>query len=183
MTLKEYKEWRGITNKALAEELKAVQPELDAPLVSRMVTGVVRPSEAVEKYVSEMLEKAIAIGSDGVSDDKGIVYRPDDLTPLESAIFDRLINTSKWDPATRRELVFLTKADDRTVRDCILSIRKKGGRVCSNSGRYGYWLAKSDADYREFRKEYVSRIRSLAETLRAMDGIAEGQISWGEARS
>ena len=182
MTLKMYKEIKGLSNKALTEELKVVQPGLDEPLVSRMVNGVVRPSQAVEDYVAEMLEKAIAIGSGASLQQIGIVYRPEGLTPLESQIFERASNATRYDPVSRRELVYLTNACDRVVRECIESIRRKGGRICSGSGRKGYWVARTDAEYLEFRREYISRIRSLAGTLKAMDEVVEGQISWGEAR-
>lgn len=107
-----------------------------------------------------------------------MVHRPGDLTTLEGVIFDRLESASRWDPVTRRELVFLTARPDRTVREAIASIRLKGGRVVSDSSRYGYWIAKTEGDYDTLRKEYLSRIDTLSKTLRAMDAATEGQVSW-----
>ena len=116
----------------------------------------------------------------GLSGEIRINSRPEDLSPLESAIFDRLQSASKWDPVTRRELVFLTKSSDRKVRDAIAALRKKHVRVCTSSSRYGYWIAKTEEDYRILRGEYISRIKTLATTLAAMDGVVEGQLSWHE---
>ena len=179
MTIRQFKELRGCTNRALLAELKSVQPELDEPLISKMMAGVIRPSVAVQKYMDACVCKVENRPTDAFLSEGGISKY---LTELEALIYDRLERATKWDPATRRELVFLTKKDDRTVRDMIKAIRKKGGRVCSLSTRYGYWVAKSDEEYKDFRKEYTSRICDLAETLRAMDGSVGGQLTWEELR-
>lgn len=128
----------------------------------------------------DFVNKAPNIDSGGVSDDKWVSYRPTDLTPLEAVIYNRLEQGSRWDPVTRRDLVFLTKKNDRAVRDMIASIRQKGGWVCGLSGWYGYWIAKNADDLKALRKEYISRINSLSKVLRAMDSVVGGQLSWDD---
>lgn len=173
MTIAEYKRLTGKTNRELAEEFKAIQPMMDEPLVSRIINGVVEPSAALSEYVDDASAK--------VFDSAELeVYRPKDLTPLEGRIFDYLKHGSRMFPVGRQELVAYTGINDRKVRELIASIRRKGGRVCTSSQHYGYWLAKDAYDYRELRREYVARIKSLSQTLKSMDGVLVGQLEWEE---
>lgn len=128
------------------------------------------------------MSEMVAGGSEGLTGEtfqgNGAVCRPQDLTALESVILDRLARATKWDPVSRRELVFLTGTRDRTVRECIASMRRKGVRVASSSSRYGYWLCRSEGEYKVLRNEYLSRIDTLSKTLKAMDSVVGGQVSW-----
>jgi hypothetical protein len=69
-----------------------------------------------------------------------------------------------------------TGMPDRRVRKEIELLRKDGYRICSNSARPGYWLAKTEAEYKDFRRNYGSRLWEGIRTLRAMDNAAEGQM-------
>lgn len=82
----------------------------------------------------------------------------------------------KDNPVTRERLMRATGMPDRRVRREIEALRKEGYRICSNSARAGYWLAKTEAEYKDFRRNYGSRLWEGIRTLRAMDGSTEGQM-------
>ena len=56
-------------------------------------------------------------------------------------------------------------------------MRQKGLRISSSSAKKGYWLATTESQYKDLRGEYISRIKSLTATLKAMDGYVKGQES------
>ena len=83
---------------------------------------------------------------------------------------------TKENPATRERLTVATGMPDRMVRKEIERMRKNGIRICSRSSKAGYWLAKSEAEYRNFRTDYASRLYEGLRTLSSMDRATEGQI-------
>lgn len=182
MTVREYKDLRHFTNRQLTADLRQVAPGLDEPIVSRMVSGLVGPSEEVAEYIDKAAEKVFAIGSDAFFGESGTSYRPADLTAVEWAIYERLERATKYFPVSRRELCVMTGMSDRQVRRTIENIRKKGGRVCTSSRHYGYWIARNASDYAMVRADYLARIKSLSETVKAMDSVLAGQITWEEQR-
>lgn len=76
---------------------------------------------------------------------------------------------------SRAELSRRTKLTDRQVRKTIESLRKKGERICSSSHEKGYWYAKTDKEYQDFRTEYIAGAVKRFETVKAMDGKLGGQ--------
>lgn len=159
MTIAEYRKARGITQKALAEELQTVAPGIDVPLISKMEKGLCGPNESLQYYLDVMGE---TIGSPR--------YEKKDLTPIQQTIYYRL----KQGRVSRAELQVLTGRDDRTIRDEIASMRKMGYRIGSIG--YGYILAKTEAEYKEVRKRYIGRAYTELKTVAAMDAYAEGQM-------
>jgi len=79
-------------------------------------------------------------------------------------------------PATRERLTVATGMPDRMVRKEIERMRKNGIRICSTNRKAGYWLAKSETEYRNFRTDYASRLYEGLRTLSSMDRATEGQI-------
>ena len=82
-------------------------------------------------------------------------------------------NATKENPATREYLCRFTGLTDRQVRREIESLRKEGIRICSSTG---YWIAKTDEEYRDFAKNYGSHAWEIIRTLNKMDNATPGQI-------
>ena len=83
---------------------------------------------------------------------------------------------TKENPATRERLMTATGMPDRMVRKEIERMRKNGIRICSRNSNAGYWLCQSEAEYKDFRRSYASRLYEGLKTLSAMDRSTEGQI-------
>lgn len=83
---------------------------------------------------------------------------------------------TKENPATRERLTVATGMPDRMVRKEIERMRKNGIRICSRNSNAGYWLCQSEAEYKDFRRSYASRLYEGLKTLSAMDRATEGQI-------
>lgn len=98
------------------------------------------------------------------------------LTDSQATILARLKEASRTEPVTKKELMIITGLSERTVRRVLGELRDNGYRICENSGFKGYWLAKSEADYKVFRSDYVSRIRVQSNRVRAMDNMEPQQI-------
>lgn len=92
---------------------------------------------------------------------------------LEAKIFDRL-STGKR--VKRGELCRLCKTSDRQVRKTIENLRSKGIRICSGNGEAGYYLARTDEEYKIFEREYLSRAYTALNTARAMRQNNSGQM-------
>ena len=65
---------------------------------------------------------------------------------------------------------------DRAFRREIEELRERGYRVVSTSGKPGYWIAKNDKEYREFRENYSSKAFTILRHRSAMDAYTEGQV-------
>ena len=89
---------------------------------------------------------------------------------------------TKENPATRERLMTATGMPDRTVRKEIELLRKNGLRICSTTGKAEYWLAKTEAEYKDFRRNYGSRLWEGMRTLQAMDNATEGQMELSEEK-
>lgn len=83
---------------------------------------------------------------------------------------------TKENPATRERLMAATGMPDRMVRKEIERMRKNGIRICSRNSNAGYWLCQSEAEYKDFRRSYASRLYEGLRTLSSMDRATEGQI-------
>lgn len=164
MDIREYRRIKGLTQPQLAKELSGICEGIDAPLISKMERGICEPPEVVKLYIEAQSENQ-----------KQTVKK---LSQSQADILERLMNSSRLYPATRQELVILAERSDRMVRRDIATMRDMGIRICSDSNNCGYWLAKSESDYKLARRELVSRIKSLSHTLKAMDNYCEGQIEY-----
>ena len=184
MTLKEYKITNNLSNRELTNELRSIQPELDEPMVSRIVSGVVRPSEKVEEYINtKSFEKVFANDFDGLLDGESINIPVNDKTVIESPFLqDLYIEISKGTmdrPATRGQLKHHFRTGDRVVRRGIEELRNAGVKVVSHSDKHGYWL---NDGYDAFRSQMLKKAYTIIRTIKAMDSRLEGQFEWADTQ-
>lgn len=79
-------------------------------------------------------------------------------------------------PVTREHLKVATGMTDRQNRAIIEDLRKDGMRICSTAQKGGYWIARTEKEYKAFRTEYLSGAYKRLETVKKMDNITEGQV-------
>lgn len=79
-------------------------------------------------------------------------------------------------PVTREHLKVATGMTDRQNRAIIEDLRKDGVRICSTAQKGGYWIARTEKEYKAFRTEYLSGAYRRLETVKAMDEFIEEQI-------
>lgn len=178
--VKEYRKAKGISQKELADELRPIVPTIDNVLISKMETGACSPSYEVMEYLFSAF-------ANGVSEEKDwwtINSSTNEFPPLKMsnsayAVLRALGDRTKESAASRQELSNLTGICDRNVRAAIEELRKNGFRIMSNSRSKGYWIARTSEEYRELRNEYIARIRSCTQTLKAMDESVPGQMTIG----
>ena len=157
MTIKEYRERRGLTQSALAKELAPMFKGVDVSLISKFENGVCEPPIDLQEYIN--------------TEDR--ISAPE-LTETQRAIYSLLKRSLS--PVSRAELCACCLQSDRENRRDIAEMRRKGIRICSSSRSEGYWLAQSQSDYEVLRGEYISRIRDMAAIVKAMDNYVEGQV-------
>ena len=162
MTIGEYRKLKGMTQPELAKELQDIAPGIDAPLISKMEKGLCEPNDAVKLYIETQ-----------EANQRDMEFN---LSQLQMDILEALANADSGRRVTRHELVILTGKSDRLCRREIENLRCQGLRICSDSKAPGYWIAKSESEYRRARGQYIARIKSCAHTLKAMDSFVEGQI-------
>lgn len=103
---------------------------------------------------------------------------------MSETLLDMLAIATREKPVCRFEYRLKTGKHEREFRADIKRLRKQGVKVVSDSHSGGYWIAKSDSEYRTFRQQQISRIRSIAEDIRAMDNNTEGQMTlWEEVQN
>ena len=96
-------------------------------------------------------------------------------TQAQLNIYNACAKATREQPATRKRLMEVTGFTDRMVRKEIERLRDNGVRICyGKSG--GYWLAKSESEYKDFRKSYASRFYRGLHTLAKMDRATDGQM-------
>ena len=83
---------------------------------------------------------------------------------------------TKEHPATREHMEYATGYPDRRNRKIIEELRKEGVKICSTSHQGGYWVARTESEYKAFRTEYLSGAYKRLETVKAMDEFIEEQI-------
>ena len=157
MTIKEYRERKGLTQRALARELAPVFKGVDTSLISKFENGVCEPPIELQAYI----------------DAEARVAKPE-LTRTQEIIYNILKNSEE--PVSRATLCFFCQQNDRANRLDIADMRKKGIRICSSSHKKGYWLAQDKSDYETLRAEYIARINDMASIVKAMDNYVEGQV-------
>lgn len=97
---------------------------------------------------------------------------------MREIIHKKLKQASKENPFDRHKESKRLGTDERTIRLIIQTLRMEGVRICADSSGKGYWIAESEADYKRFRAEYISRASNIFKVVSAMDGVTEGQIRW-----
>jgi predicted ArsR family transcriptional regulator len=95
---------------------------------------------------------------------------------MKDRLLEMLKAASRERPLDRYEAATELFISEREVRRLIAELREQGVRVCSDSRGRGYWVARDEHDYKQFRAEYVSRATKIFKAVRAMDGVVEGQI-------
>lgn len=178
--LKDYRLERGISQRELADELKEIFPAITAPLISLMENDKL----ATPPDVIEYLQKAFINAKTGVESEKSINYPFSIKTmlnrPFYRAIYDELMKHDSVRPASRGDLILATGCTDRDVRKGISELRNAGLRIASSSGKYGYWLCNSDADYAAMRNELRGKAFSLLAMVKAMDECDINQVELWE---
>lgn len=76
-------------------------------------------------------------------------------------------------PISNHELSVAIQASGTAVRIVIAALRDKGYRICSVST--GYFIAKTEAEYKEFRAYYMGKINKRLKRVYAMDAYTESQ--------
>lgn len=176
MTVRQYKNLKGLTLEALTNELRVVEPRLDMPLVSRMVNDIIAPNETVQMYIN--------LHSEGVANESARVCdqnKPPEDDDFLRRLYREIFVCSRTIPASRAMLAGYLGVSDRVVRKGIEELRRRGYRIVSLSGHYGYWLDTDGGGYEQMRSEMRKKALSILSTIKAMDDRElEGQLSWDE---
>ena len=181
MTVKEFKEISHLSNKDLTALLKKVQPELDEPLVSRMVSGVIGPSEAVEKFIQETLCKAFAIESDEILYDRWRTISTDEEVRSNrrfSTVYEEISKGSENDPVTYTWLVHRTGLSRRAIQGLISEMRSMGIPIVSHTGNKGFWLAENEQDMRHLIGMYEKQAKRSLMIANRLRGNCGEQLTW-----
>jgi len=186
MNLKEYRRKYDLTQVELAEELaRECGIKYDAPTISKMESGVVLPPLNVQTYIdSKTCEKPLASRSDARNIDERTTLPPCEKkslkSPISNILLQMLSTASRAQPLSREYLARSLRTSDRAIRKAVEELRECGFRVASDSNHYGYWLCKSDAEYKAFRANYLAHAFRQLHIASMMDGFVEGQIQWEE---
>ena len=95
---------------------------------------------------------------------------------MKDYILTLLKCANKENPMDRKHIAEINQVPERKIRRIINDIRDEGIRVVSDSESGGYWIAKTEEEYKRFRAEYVSRATKIFGTVKAMDEAVDGQI-------
>ena len=92
-----------------------------------------------------------------------------------------LESATREKPVLRSDIMRTMKITDRAARKMVEALRENGVRVCSTSGGKGYWIAKTDAGYLEFRRDYISKATTILRRAGKMDANVSGQMKMEDA--
>lgn len=95
---------------------------------------------------------------------------------MKDYILSLLKSGSKEKPISRFEIRLKTKLKDRVIRNYIGALRDEGHRVIGTSDENGYWIARTEEEYKEFRRNYTSKAATIMRRANAMDNYCEGQV-------
>lgn len=162
---------------------KELGTTLQKPDISRLENGIMVIPEKVEQYISSKIAfKAVATDSDARKDSNRVIMpsaqKKSLKSPVSRTVLMMLTSASRYAPLSRSGLARQLQTSDRNVRKCIEELRAQGYRIASDSRAYGYWLCKSDEEYKAFRRNYLSRAYRQLQIAIAMDGYTEGQMEW-----
>lgn len=91
--------------------------------------------------------------------------REEDILKLK----DMLNKASIENPVSRNEICKTFHISDRVARKMVEYLRDKGVRVCGRNDINGYWIAKTEEEYRAFRREYMSKAATIFRRVSNMD--------------
>lgn len=177
--IKYYRNLKGLTQPELVKEMKGEFPWVDASLISKMESEKCEPTEAMRAWACNMANSFIQSrntlkGIVNHSEDK--VSENGDFSPLMAKVYEALKDTDIDHRLTRYQLGKLTGMGDRRNRDLLEEMRSMGYRIGSEMGAEGYWLIRSEEEYRAWIKVYSSRAYTVLRNKSAMDNYVEGQI-------
>lgn len=98
-----------------------------------------------------------------------------ELTAKELVLVEMLQKATREHPVTR-QVLRQTFGNDRKCRDMITNIRNNGYRVVTNFSTGGYWIAKTEKEYQDFRPKYISYSDKIQFTMDRMD--ENGQVKF-----
>lgn len=93
-----------------------------------------------------------------------------------NSLLNMLNKATKYTPVTRQDIIAAFGVSDRKARKMIEALREDGHRVCGTASGYGYWIAKSEGEYKAFRAEYISKATTILRRAGNMDKHTEGQV-------
>lgn len=176
--IKLFRDVYSYTQAELAEEMKPEFPWVDKALISKIESGKCDPTEEMIEWccnrANELSAEPERLDWEIYQED-GFVSVGPYLEPLEQTILEYLENTDIDHRLTRSHLWSLF-GSDRMNRRAIENLRSYGYRIGSGLGAEGYWLIKSEEEYKRFIKEYSSRAYKVLKNKAAMDRYTEGQI-------
>lgn len=160
MTLKEYRQYKGITVRKLTDELKQIDPRFTMATVSYMENGVVDPPESVKIFLAE----------------KQIESNTDPLTEAEDIVLRCLVGHDKDDPVTRGDLKYWSGLEDRVAREAIEGLRRRGYWVI-NGTNGGYYITFDRDEMEAWLLSYTARARTINKVASAMRASNPMQIA------
>lgn len=99
----------------------------------------------------------------------------------EELLKDMLNKANKENPVTRKDICETFYVGDRKARRLIEELREQGIRVCGLNTTEGYWIAKSQDEYEQFRRDYAAKAATIFRRVRNMDNQSEeGQVDFLE---
>ena len=182
MTIKEFRELTGMTQREIVEALSEVSPALDIPTFSKLENGAGDLSEEAWGVLLSRPEiRVLQHGSQPRKASEGIRYRPAGFEPSKASFSARVLEecskASEDRPVTKEYLAALGDCSEREVRRTVEELRRSGVRIVSTSHTRGYWLAGSASEYARLRADYMSRAMNILRTVKAMDSALPGQMS------
>lgn len=164
MTLKEYRQKKGLTVRELTEELKEVDSRFTMATVSYMENGVVDPPEIVRRWLAA----------------KQIEGESIPLSDAEDAVLRALVGHSYEDPVTRSDLKYWCGLPDRVARLTIESLRSRGFWIVNGVGGKGYYITFDRNELEQWLKTYTARARVISKNANAMRARVPEQVGIGE---
>ena len=99
----------------------------------------------------------------------------------EELLKEMLDKADKDHPITRDEIISRFHVSDRRARKMIEELRERGIRVCGLNTTEGYWIAKSQDEYEQFRRDYAAKAATIFRRVKNMDNQSEeGQVDFLE---
>ena len=160
MTLKEYRQYKGITVRKLTDELKQIDPRFTMATVSYMENGVVEPPESVRVFLAQ----------------KQIESNTEPLTMAEDIVLRCLTGHSKEDPVSRGDLKYWGGLEDRVAREAIEGLRRRGYWIV-NGENGGYYITYDRSEMEAWLLTYTARARSISKVANAMRASDPQQIA------
>jgi biotin operon repressor len=103
------------------------------------------------------------------------MWNADTNSVVVAQVEEMIRNASSEKPVTEREMTLRLGYPNRTIRRAIERIRHNGVRVITVTK--GYFIAENENQYRAWRASYIHRAVNILGAVRAMDGVAEGQVA------